>query len=114
MGGGGGSGGLNVSGGCDDFRWIERHLSPSVSVDQVAAAASPVPRKQYVTGDVTTRGTTSNGVTAQSIGGGGGSGGINISGGLNVSAGGAGNVAVGIGGGGGTGGRALTASDRQG
>jgi len=59
-----------------------------------------------VTGDYRTRGGDSAGVVAQSIAGGGGAGGINVSGAIALSTGTAGTASIGIGGFGGDGGKA--------
>jgi uncharacterized protein YhjY with autotransporter beta-barrel domain len=55
-------------------------------------------------GNVTTRKASSGGVFAQSLGGAGGNGAFNVSGGISVSAGGGGAISVGVGGSGGGGG----------
>ena len=59
-----------------------------------------------LTQKVSTDGSNSAGIVAQSLGGGGGNGGMNITGALTASAAGGGTVAVGIGGSGGSGGSA--------
>ncbi|MBL7660543.1 hypothetical protein INQ28_30110, partial [Escherichia coli] len=61
-----------------------------------------------INGDVATRGARSGGALIQSVGGGGGNGGFNVSGGIAVSKELTGNVLVGVGGFGGAGGNAGT------
>jgi hypothetical protein len=103
VGGGGGSGGFNVS--------------AAVSLGSGAAIGAAVGLggsggnggysgvvKGTIGGNVVTRGERSTGVVIQSVGGGGGSGGFNVSGNIGLSGGVAGGVAVGLGGSGGGGG----------
>ena len=107
QGGGGGQGGFNVSG--------------AIAVGEKGAAAVPIGVGGYgkgggqggtvianVTGNITTgdkdaigalAGSQSNGFVAQSVGGGGGTGGFNVSGGLSIGKGAA--VGIGVGGSGG-------------
>ncbi|MEQ5787557.1 autotransporter outer membrane beta-barrel domain-containing protein [Erythrobacter sp. NFXS35] len=61
------------------------------------------------TGDIRTEGFASHGMLVQSVGGGGGNGGFNVSAGITGSAAASGSIAVGVGGIGGTGGNGGTA-----
>ena len=113
VGGGGGSGGFNVSAGI------------AVAANGAGTVGVGVGGQGGIGGDggavtlnvnvgvadpnddlsaVLTLGDFSRGVTAQSLGGGGGNGGFNITGGIGVAKDGAGNIGVGVGGGGGLGG----------
>ena len=122
LGGGGGQGGVNVSGGAtasgtgngnvaigiggaggaggDSVAW----LPPVVDPDTLYYAAFA-----DVQGNLATFGQSANAITVQSIGGGGGQGGMNVSGGLNASGEGAGGLSFGIGGSGGDGGNGAAA-----
>ncbi len=113
LGGGGGNGGFNVTGGIalsgsaagnigvgvggsggggGDAGTVTAYINENVvDADDTLLAAS--------TADDNARA-----VTVQSIGGGGGNGGFNVTGGLAISAAGAGNIGVGVGGSGGDGG----------
>ncbi|HYD28092.1 autotransporter outer membrane beta-barrel domain-containing protein [Brevundimonas sp.] len=110
VGGGGGNGGFNVSGGISGSQDVAGNLMVGVggfggSGGDAGAVSGGV------TGDVTTEGDRSFGVAYQSLGGGGGNGAFNITGGvaLSISGGaGAGNIGVGVGGFGGDGGDAST------
>ena len=107
IGGGGGNGGFNVSGtisgagtgsGAVSFG-LGGSGSGGGSGGQVTATTS---------GDVLTRGENSQGIIAQSIGGGGGNGGFNVSGALSGAGTGSGAVSVGLGGSAGGGSSAST------
>ncbi len=103
LGGGGGSGGFNVSGSIA----VAAVAAGSVSVGMGGSGAGGGNGGTVdagVDGDVTTLGDRSNGIVAQSLGGGGGSGGFNVSAGLAAGGEAAGVVAVGLGGSGGGGG----------
>ncbi|KQW78785.1 autotransporter outer membrane beta-barrel domain-containing protein [Brevundimonas sp. Root1279] len=105
LGGSGGNGGFNVTGGLS----LSVNGNPAVTIgigvggfgggggDAGSVTGS-------VTGDYITRGANADGVTAQSLGGGGGNGGLNVSGNVALSSGTAGTVGIGIGGFGGLGG----------
>ena len=107
--GGGGNGGFNVAGGIN----IGGTASGSANVGiggmggnggKAGTAAADI------TGQIGTTGDFSNGLLVQSVGGGGGNGGFNISGGLSFSKTASASVSVGIGGFGGNGGFADTAT----
>jgi hypothetical protein len=109
VGGGGGDGGFNVSGGIAGASSVAGNLMVGVGgFGGSGGGAGAV--SGTVTGDITTLGKNSGGLTYQSLGGGGGNGGFNVSGGIsvNVGDGGAGTVGVGVGGFGGGGGGAGT------
>ena len=103
IGGGGGNGGMNVSialtgAGSGSF-------GAAVGLGGSGGGGGDAVRTEIdVAGDVATQGDESRGVLAQSLGGGGGNGGINVSGAVNLSGGGGASVAVGLGGSGGAGG----------
>jgi hypothetical protein len=111
VGGGGGAGGLNVSanvtGSGSSSGALSVGLGGSGGLGGDGAIVSST-----VTGDVLTQGDRAAGYVAQSLGGGGGNGGMNVSGTLVASGSSAGSVAIGFGGSGGGGGdgRAVTAS----
>ena len=110
IGGGGGSGGFNVSGTLAASGGV---ASGSVGVGIGGfggGGGSAGTADATVTGNVATLGDSSRGILVQSLGGGGGSGGFNVTGNLNASGGGSGTVGVGIGGFGGDGGGASKAS----
>ena len=99
LGGGGGNGALSVAAGVS----VAGGASGAVGVGVGGyggdgGGAGEV--QATIVGDVHTRGAQSVGITAQSIGGGGGNGGMTIAGGLNAAGGAGAGVAVGIGGGG--------------
>ena len=108
LGGGGGNGGFNGSGG------VSLSRSSGAAAGTLAfgvgglggggGSASAVTGSQ--TGTVVTLGDQSHGVIMQSLGGGGGNGGLNVSGGITLSSGSAGMIAAGLGGFGGGGGLA--------
>jgi hypothetical protein len=99
VGGGGGTGGFNVTGGIAGSTSAAGNLLVGVGgfggTGGDAGAVSGT-----TTGDVTTFGARSSGVTYQSLGGGGGDGGFNITGGVSLSANGSfsGTLGVGVGG----------------
>ena len=105
VGGGGGNGGMNVSGS------IAAALNPGLAVGisvgvggSGGGGGSGARVDARVLGDVTTQGDQSDGVIAQSVGGGGGTGGMNVSGAISFSEGVAASIGVGVGGAGGGGG----------
>jgi hypothetical protein len=110
LGGGGGSGGFNISGGVAASTSAAGNLLVGVGgTGGVAGFSKAV--DGVVRGDVITLGANSGGVTYQSLGGGGGAGGFNITGGVALQmgpTGGAGNLGVGVGGFGGAGGDGAT------
>jgi len=109
IGGGGGSGGLNVSGGIAASSQSGGTVTVGVGgFGGDGGDASDV--SGLVRGDIGTQMANSAGLTYQSIGGGGGSGGMNVSGSIAAGLQGAGAISVGVGGFGGAGGDAGNAS----
>ena len=107
VGGGGGTGGFNVTAGIA----ISGGVAGNVGIGLGGSGGSGGGGGQVIAGligNVVTSGDQSGGIVAQSLGGGGGTGAFNVTGGLSVSGGAAGTVGVGIGGSGGTGGSADT------
>ncbi|MEP5766449.1 MAG: autotransporter outer membrane beta-barrel domain-containing protein [Halieaceae bacterium] len=106
LGGGGGNGAINISGtaGADG----SSGGAIGVGIGGLGGTGSHSDNvKLAVSGDVVTSGIRSHGVVAQSVGGGGGNGGLNITGSLNLSGatpGNSGSAAIGIGGSGAGGG----------
>jgi hypothetical protein len=78
----------------------------SVSVVRVVQGGAAANVSNTISGDVVTGGNESRGVLAQSVGGGGGAGGFNVSAGLTATKQMSGNLGVGLGGSGGGGGSA--------
>ncbi|HEY3814257.1 MAG TPA: autotransporter outer membrane beta-barrel domain-containing protein [Caulobacteraceae bacterium] len=105
VGGGGGNGGFDVSGSISGAGTGAGTVSVGVGG---AGAYGGHGGNVYagVIGNVTTAGNFSDGVVAQSLGGGGGNGGFNVAAGVSGSGEGAGSISVGVGGSGGTGGYA--------
>ena len=107
VGGAGGNGAFNVTGNVSFTPSDDTSVAVSVGIGGFGGGAG---KAEMVTGDVTglyiTQGNQSAGVIAQSLGGGGGNGGMNISGALAIGTGTAGTGTVGIGGFGGDGGDA--------
>jgi hypothetical protein len=105
VGGGGGSGGFNVSGGVAGSGGTGAAVTVGLGG---AGGDGGVGRRvgATVTGDVITLGEQSDAIVAQSLGGGGGSGAFNVSGGVVGTGGAGGSVNVGLGGSGGGGGGA--------
>ncbi|MDY6923439.1 MAG: autotransporter outer membrane beta-barrel domain-containing protein [Pseudomonadota bacterium] len=106
LGGGGGNGGLNVTGALSLSTGTAG--TGSIGIGGFGGVGGDAGDVSLVrTGDTATDGLNSDGVMAQSVGGGGGNGGINVSGGLTASSGGtAGSLGFGLGGFGGGGGDA--------
>jgi hypothetical protein len=103
IGGGGGNGGFNVSGMISGAGTGTGGASVGIGGSGGdGGLASTV--HNTVIGDVTTLGAASGGVLAQSVGGGGGAGGFNVSGAVSVGGTGSGAASVGLGGSGGLGG----------
>ena len=103
LGGGGGSGGFNVSGGIA----LSAEIAGAVNIGfggSGGSGGSAGSVSARLDGTAVTSGNKSDGILVQSIGGGGGSGGFDVAGGISVAKSGAGNVSVGIGGIGGKGG----------
>ena len=103
VGGGGGSGGFNISGNIVGSGGGGVGLSVGLG-GAGGTGGNAVRVTATVNGDVTTLGEQSDAIVAQSLGGGGGSGAFNISGGISANAQVSGSVNVGIGGSGGGGG----------
>ena len=108
IGGGGGSGGMNISGGLNFTG--ESGANVQVGVGGLGGGGGDANEVTLTaTGDVETLQDGSHGVVAQSIGGGGGTGGMNISGGVGLNFSGSstsGGATIGIGGFGGSAGDA--------
>ena len=105
LGGGGGNGGLNVTGELG----IAGKGSGAAAIGIGGFGGSGGQASDVVAsynGSASTKGVRSNGVVAQSLGGGGGNGGINVSAGLTVAGERSGSLGLGIGGFGGGGGKA--------
>ena len=103
IGGGGGSGGLSVAASLSTSQTL--NLGGSIGGSGgVAGAGAPTLAHSYA--PITTRGEQSEGILAQSIGGGGGSGGTAVTGGLTLSGG--ASVGATLGGAGGAGGAGST------
>jgi len=105
IGGGGGSGGMNVSAGVSIAKTGTGNAVFGMGGFGGGGGVAGTVDLDH-TGSIFTRGEFAYGILAQSLGGGGGSGGMNISGGLAASKENAGSVVVGIGGFGGDGGDA--------
>ena len=106
--GGGGNGGFNVIGSLSASKGKTGSLGVGIggfggkggnsgSYDNIFNAEL-LAVNNYFEGTVSTQGSDSHGMLAQSLGGGGGNGGFNINGAFNVSKGDSGNLGVGIGG----------------
>jgi len=107
VGGGGGSGGFNVTGGISASKSVAGNILVGVG-GYGGAGGNAGDVTGGVTGDIVTEGDRAFGASYQSLGGGGGSGGFNITGGISLAAsgGGTGTLGVGVGGFGGDGGDA--------
>ena len=106
LGGGGGSGGFNVSGGAAGSGTAAIGVSIGLGGDG-ASGGSGGGVTTNINSNISTFGTDSTGLLAQSLGGGGGNGGFNVTGSIGVAGIGAGGINVGLGGkgsGGGVGG----------
>jgi hypothetical protein len=109
LGGGGGNGGFSVSGDISASKSGSGGLAVGIGgMGGDAAAALDV--TNTVTGLVQTEGDNSDGIFTQSLGGGGGNGGFNVSGSLTAAKQGSGNLAIGVGGFGGKAGNASFAT----
>jgi hypothetical protein len=109
LGGGGGNGGFSVSGNIAAAKSGSGALGVGIG-GMGGDAAFALDATSTVTGLVQTTGNNSDGVFTQSLGGGGGNGGFNVTGVLTASQKGSGNLGVGVGGFGGTGGYASAAT----
>jgi hypothetical protein len=110
VGGGGGRGGLNISGGLTVGGGTAG--TATIGIGGFGGGGGNAGNVSLTrVGDTRTTGGNSDGIVVQSLGGGGGAGGVNISGGISASTGGsAGNFGFGLGGFGGAGGNAGTAT----
>ncbi|WP_409413325.1 hypothetical protein [Altererythrobacter sp. MF3-039] len=102
IGGGGGNGGLNVSGTISAASSGAVGISVGIGGAGGKGGAGGIV-EATVSGDVTTFGDGSQAVLAQSLGGGGGNGALNVSAGITASSAG-GTIGIGVGGAGGEGG----------
>ncbi len=110
LGGGGGNGGFNVTGTINGDG--SGGAAVSVGIGGSGAGGGDAGTvDNTVTGTVVTAGDFADGVVAQSLGGGGGNGGFNVSGAIGISGGSTGAFAVGIGGSGGGGGDSAAVSN---
>ncbi|PLR22948.1 hypothetical protein SGCZBJ_16465 [Caulobacter zeae] len=105
VGGGGGSGGFSIAGGFSAAKSGAGNIGVGVGGGGEKGGDGKAVTGM-ITGDVGTKGADASGVLVQSVGGGGGSGGFNVTGGISASKSAAGNILVGVGGFGGTGGGA--------
>ena len=105
LGGGGGNGGFNVTGGAAFAGTGAGGVNVGIG-GSGGAGGFALGVTADISGITSTSGDDSLGIIAQSVGGGGGNGSFNVSGGLNVGGTGAGGVNVGIGGAGANGGTA--------
>ncbi len=103
VGGGGGNGGYNVSGAIAAAKAASGAGTVGIG-GSGGAGGNGGTVTGLVNGTVRTEAERSDGVVAQSVGGGGGNGGFNVSGSLSGAKTGAGAVAIGVGGSGGNGG----------
>jgi hypothetical protein len=107
IGGGGGNGGLNVTGSVGISSSNDAAISVGLGIGGFGGGGGTAGDVAgTVKGTYETSGDNADGVVAQSIGGGGGNGGLNVSGALSFSTGTSGTGSVGIGGFGGAGGAA--------
>ena len=115
LGGGGGTGGFNVSGGIGISGTIAGAINIGIGGSGGSGGDAGIV-KLDVTGTTATAGDKSDGILAQSVGGGGGAGAFNVSGGIAVAKDGAGTLGIGLGGAGGSGGdgKAVTLNVNQG
>jgi len=105
VGGGGGSGGMNISGTLNLATGSGTAVGAAIGVGGFGGGAGHGNTVVFTrTGDTFTDGANSNGVTIQSLGGGGGRGGVNVSGAVSAGKGSATSIGVGLGGFGGEGG----------
>ena len=103
LGGGGGNGGFNVTAGMAFSSGGAGNIGVGVGGFGGGGGDAAIARAN-VRGDLVTGGDRSGALLVQSLGGGGGNGGFNVTAGLAVSKGANGNIGVGIGGFGGDGG----------
>lgn len=106
LGGGGGNGGLNVSGAVSLSRSTSAAVGIGVGGFGGSGADAGALTASDITGGVVTFGDRSSGIATQSLGGGGGNGGTNVSGAINLTQQNGGAAGIGLGGFGGGGGNA--------
>lgn len=106
LGGGGGNGGLNVTGVASITSKNGGAIGIGVGGFGGSGADAGLMTESDFTGGVLTRGDRSMGIVTQSLGGGGGNGGMNITGAVNLSKEKGGALGIGVGGFGGGGGNA--------
>jgi hypothetical protein len=104
LGGGGGNGGVNVSGTLALASGTSGAASVGLGGSGGDGGHAVGTVTNIVTGNISTQGEGAGGVLAQSVGGGGGNGALNVSGAISASSQGSGAVSVGLGGSGGGGG----------
>ncbi len=117
LGGGGGNGGFNITGGIALSGTGAGTIGVGIggtggSGGNAGSASATVDATQSVTLPqyaAYTMGNNARAITVQSVGGGGGNGGFNVTGGLSLSGTAAGNIGVGLGGSGGNGGDSANA-----
>jgi len=102
VGGGGGNGGFAIGAGISGAGTASGTVSVGVGGSGGAGGSSAAVTNE-VTGNVSTEGEFATGVTAQSLGGGGGNGGFAVTGGISGAGTGSASVNVSVGGSGGTG-----------
>ena len=103
LGGGGGNGGFNVTAGLSFASGAAGNLGIGVGGFGGGGGDADIATAR-VRGDIITGGDKAGGLLVQSLGGGGGNGGFNVTGGISGSKAGGGNIGLGIGGFGGDGG----------
>ncbi|GAA4035634.1 hypothetical protein GCM10022281_15070 [Sphingomonas rosea] len=103
LGGGGGNGGFNVTAGVSLAKGAAGNIGVGVGGFGGDGGDAGIARAS-IRGDLVTAGKDSSALLVQSMGGGGGNGGFNVTGGLSASKGANGNLGIGIGGFGGDGG----------
>jgi hypothetical protein len=103
LGGGGGNGGFNVTAGMSFSQGAAGNIGVGVGGFGGSGGDAAIARAN-VRGDLVTGGDRSGALLVQSLGGGGGNGGFNVTAGLSASKGANGNLGIGVGGFGGDGG----------
>ena len=103
LGGGGGNGAFNVTSGMSFAKGAAGNIGVGVGGFGGSGGDAAIATAN-IRGDIVTRGIRSSALLIQSLGGGGGNGGFNVTSGMTVSKGANGNLGIGIGGFGGDGG----------
>jgi len=106
IGGGGGNGGFNVTAGVAGSGGISGGVGIGLGGDGAKGGRSASPVTLDMRGNISTLGDFASGLIAQSIGGGGGNGGFNVSAAISSASTASGQLSVGMGGAGGGGGSA--------